>query len=884
MKNPLKLIIAIVFICWNAITVSAEISLTTTPAPFRAALGGQSATQNLQATRSCTWDIVGGGGTFIMLNNNGVQSELSIIFRPGTLQTGEITATLTINDDGDNRSYTLTGTIDNTLPLNKPVDVIMVVDVSGSMADGAACDAAPSGGSKMNYLKEKMKALYRAMHGAFRTNTSHRFGMVSFSSSANTLIPTTSFSMLSPNSVNNSIDALSASGATSMGAGLQQAVTNLGGITNPDPGRARVIILLTNGMQNTSPMVERSGGSIRIGSPANITISGSDLIVLPYGIFTPNGEYLDLLNRLAINIPTAWNFGTDPRICNATDDLQSAWIASASVTGSPKTVSFISGKMNGNTGAETFVVTENMDMLTFYVSSVGAHNYASLKVEKKNGATYQDITGLGTVSPALSSSSQHRVWSIVFPQASLPLSSGEYRLSFTSNQSNLYYDASAILDDRGLKQAFHAMPIVAAGETMYLGAQLLQANTPVSDSRVKAIIYGPKRALNTAFARKNVPAAFIQTSGPFSRKIAMDGGVRYDGYAKNISITHPSLPSFREEGDRMQIGEKKYLVLMEETNFEQVFEQEVLATVPLVHIGQGIYHGEFKGIKKTGLHRVRFEAEGEHPNIGPYKRFEERTPIVRFGTPDVKRSCLFEMYDRPSTIMMKPIDIVGNLLGPYQNEAFSIEVNGTKYGSEPKDYLDGRYVLRTWGIQPNDFVTISIHDRLFYRGAFKGIPRKPWFFSIHAGGALPLSGDLEDAFGAGPFGELRLGYRFRSPWGVQVKGAYHRFFKSAPGADYNLVNLNAGAVYRIWFASYTGFYLQGEASVGAYNQSNGDWQLGYNAGLGIQKPLGHFVNLTLDANVHQFGAQNPNSFVNLGLGLQFRFGPCRPMRSINDVP
>lgn len=818
---------------------------------------------------------------------NGV-TQVKLIYKPTSVAPAcpANIAQLTLVDPmgGPSITCTIRACIVSAIPTQWPISLAMVVDVSGSMNDPANCPAAPAS-TKIKVLKQKAKALYESLSTHFTSAGIHRFGLFSFSDNARTEMPMTLFTNGLAPTFNGYMDenaGLIAGGGTSMGAGLRAAVDSLGGV-GPVANQVRVIILLTNGMQNTSPMVNAAGNGIE----GVYSLVGTDILIIPYAIFTPNDAYMTTLHGLTALNGNTWGVTTTPFICDITEGMQQAWVGAATATQTPKTVGFRKGQLTGNTGTEIFQVKEEMDELTMYVSSAGTLNYTQLKIEQKVGSNFVDVTASGTITPALSTPSPHRIWR---KTAVLGIT-GEYRMTFTSNQPNAYYDASSIVDDRDLKQAFFATPVVAAGEPIYLGALLKQGNAPVTDATVKAYLYAPKKALHRSFAQKKVPARFISTRGAWQQRrnldnwfgketsfIFTDPKVRRDGYVKQISITHPTLPSFKEEGDRMKIGEKKYLVLLNETNFREVYEQELVATVPLVHEGNGVYRAQYNDTKKPGLYHVRIEAEGTHPQIGAYKRFEDKTPLVRFGTPDLRRSCLFILYDQPHLVMMRPVDIHGNVLGPNQVEAITVKIGN--YSVRLVDYLDGRYVFPA-DINTNQTLYISINDRLLYRGPLSGLPHKRWFIGAHGGLSTP-TGAAALTLKTGYYGGLTLGRQVYQNWYAQLKGGYYHW--TPVGTDHTLphamASVGIGAAYRQFFYAATGFYAQAEANVAAYKKIDGDWSTGLNMGASVIKPLSHFLYASLDFQYHQTGQTAPANFNTLGIGLHYRFGGCRPKAKV----
>jgi von Willebrand factor type A domain len=902
LKTPKALRITLLFFVGSIAPLLAQPLLMpdANPSRFETTVSGTTA-QSLQSTESCNWVLSTTVTGFSFTTPNTGTQNVTIAYTPpvgAPTCPADISVSLTLSNGNNNaadppRVYTLRGCVNPAPPTGLPVDVVMVVDVSGSMGDSDGCVSAPSL-SKIDYLKSKMGAMYSSMRTSFMSNPAHRFGLVTFSNTASTPVSLQSFSTTS--NIDAQINSMTAAGATSMGAGLVAAVNMLGGVA-PNSSRNRVILLLTNGMQNTSPMVERSGASTIINTtPTVTTLSGSDIKIIPYAIFTPDGTYMDLLNGLAaLNGSNAWGVTTAARICNIGENLQTNWINGGSLTGSPRQIAFRKGQIAGSNGTEEYTIKEQMDQLTLYVSSVGNVNYTGLKVEQKSGGgNYTDITALGTITPSLSTPAPYRVF--VLGGVSTV---GDYRLSFTANQPNVFYESSAIVDDRELKQDFFAMPVVAAGEPLFLGTSLRQSGVAVTDATVRAIIYAPKKRLNNNFAGQRVPSQFIEVTNPpwqkggFGREnpdnwfqkqstVLVGENAAFksrgkDGYIKRFAITHPTLPSFREEGSRMKNGEKKYIILMQETDFDKVYEREIVATIPLQHEGNGIYRAQYKGTQKAGLYHVRMEAEGTHPNIGAYKRFEEKTPVVRFGTPDKKRSQLFLLYQDPMILMMRPVDIEGNILGPHQESAIRIALsNGVAY--DLTDYLDGRYVSRLSvpaGTDPT--VTITIYERILYRGPLSGLNPLRWSFGAQ-GGLFSPAGDLANGWSPAVFGEARLGYRVYNQFSLVLKGGYQRLTTSVGAeAKADLTHVGLGAGWQEWFNVLNGVYAYGTIHGAAYRWQN-NWYGGWSIGTGLRKPLTHYLNVTLDAQRHQVNGAAPANFqfYTTGLGLELRFGRRRP--------
>lgn len=163
-------------------------------------------------------------------------------------------------------------------------DVMMVLDRSGSMSMDAG-----TGQSKMEEARDAASLFVQLI----RSSAGDRIGMVSFSTTAsspvdfglnlvnagtkNTLIGLPPFSA-------GIVGAINPAGSTTIGGGLEAAV---GQFPPPGPGISqRTILLMTDGLQNTFPMI----------ADADPFLGGCDLSVIGFGTESSlNGVLLDQL-------------------------------------------------------------------------------------------------------------------------------------------------------------------------------------------------------------------------------------------------------------------------------------------------------------------------------------------------------------------------------------------------------------------------------------------------------------------------------------------------------------------------------------------------------------------------------------------------------------
>jgi|GEM_PF-755709 len=141
---------------------------------------------------------------------------------------------------------------DLVAPVSPPtdVDVVAVFDRSGSMSLSA-----PDGGTKIESAREAAELFF----GLVRTTETHQAGLVSFSHTASTEHTLTLMdagartALIGPPLATSKVGGLSAGGTTTIGGGLQQAqqqINTHGGTNTPS------MLLLTDGLQNTAPMIE----------------------------------------------------------------------------------------------------------------------------------------------------------------------------------------------------------------------------------------------------------------------------------------------------------------------------------------------------------------------------------------------------------------------------------------------------------------------------------------------------------------------------------------------------------------------------------------------------------------------------------------------------
>lgn len=160
----------------------------------------------------------------------------------------------TVRSNGDGtytitlEAYTTGEVIDTTHTM--PVDVVLVLDQSGSMAD-------PFGSTtRQAAMKSAVNGFIDAVHEKYAPEADHRIALVTFGSNASTLRGWTSADDAGRNALRAAVNGLprSPSGATNVAAGMTQAAALMDGgygYTGPNTLRQQVVIVFTDGVPTT---------------------------------------------------------------------------------------------------------------------------------------------------------------------------------------------------------------------------------------------------------------------------------------------------------------------------------------------------------------------------------------------------------------------------------------------------------------------------------------------------------------------------------------------------------------------------------------------------------------------------------------------------------
>lgn len=203
----------------------------------------------------------------------------------------ELSKTVKANDDGTYtitmESYT-TGTVISSTKI-VPVDIVLVLDQSGSMAYDFNGNSTSNNRARRQYaMKEAVKTFIASVTEKYSAEADHRMAIVTFGSGASTLQDWTFVDAAGKDTLQRSINRLpdEPSGATNVAAGMSQAETLMGSgynYTGTNTPRQKVVIVFTDGVPTTERDFDTTVATNAIASAKQLKDSGAT--VYSVGIF-----------------------------------------------------------------------------------------------------------------------------------------------------------------------------------------------------------------------------------------------------------------------------------------------------------------------------------------------------------------------------------------------------------------------------------------------------------------------------------------------------------------------------------------------------------------------------------------------------------------------
>lgn len=275
---------------------------------------------------------------------------------PEGVDTEGVVTSKSVTDNG-NGTYTLrmesyvTGATTTTVVTNTtPVDIVLVLDQSGSMKYDFNGNTTTTNSARRQYaMKQAVNNFINAVSDKFDAESSdHRMAIVTFGSSASNLRGWTTVDSSGATSLHSAINALpdEPSGSTNVGAGMSNAVSLMGSgynYTGSNMVRQKVVIVFTDGVPTTASRFDVGVANTAL-VHAN-TLKNSGATIYSIGIFS--GANISQLFGTENN---GFDQGSDGSVGSHWSNYEGVFVGDVSTTDVPAGNRFLNYLSNNYTG------------------------------------------------------------------------------------------------------------------------------------------------------------------------------------------------------------------------------------------------------------------------------------------------------------------------------------------------------------------------------------------------------------------------------------------------------------------------------------------------------------------------------------------------------
>lgn len=566
-----------------------------------------------------------------------------------------------------------------------PLDVAIVLDKSGSMSE--LPPDAMAGATKAEILRSAMKTFVATWSEMDTTQPDDRIGVVFFSSTAasQTLAgadPPANFFLRrgtdAPgashdwNAIGTNIDTLAPSGSTSIGAGINAAMAQW----TSDPDSDLSILAVTDGKQNTAPLIEpTAGGFLTLtpvgGLPAELRQRFVPIRTIGFG--TPGAVDGALLTNIAFE--TA---GVSFISINATTMFDSLALTLVSILkGNTAALALRhNDTMTGPPSApQTALVDGSVKRAVFSVQWAPPRaNALELEVIRPDGTVALPDSASTTAQSSLQSFDMERAdggaWRVRVKRAP----------SFSNAQGTpVPYSLHVYFVERSLDFRLEVEPKrVRTGDTISVRVRASYDGKPLDKLPAGAIrvrVQRPQESLGTILHR-----ARTQDGGT-----ATSSGDAQTAYDRKLSRLGKGL-------------------------LERVVPRDV-ETITLVHDKRGLYTGSFNGTSVAGRYAFEAVLDWTDPRTGRLRREERLEAHVDIRPDPVATTVAVSKNVRGVVrVGVTPKDRFGNFLGPGYGPVVLAKLNGAgRLDAQPADRdQTGTYVFTVTGVPPGQTPDLDI--------------------------------------------------------------------------------------------------------------------------------------------------------------------------------
>ena len=731
------------------------------------------------------------------------------------------------------------------LKLGNPADVMLVLDLSGSMQDAACTGCQP----KLQVLKDAV-AIFLDLYAAVAI-PADRIGVTYFATNVSSYPIGGGLQSVITNSsaASTHVGNRQATGMTAMGGGLQTAINQL-----TDVNQQKSIVLFTDGMQNVNPMVMH----IDDGAPAFHLEINDEPGRPPSGV-TPTNPVtrLDAIPGIRVNTigvgatspfvqlltDIANESGGKSKLTTSPDDVLRQFFIENLINSlrgnSPQLLGYRRGQVTNKPAEEVFTSNNSLRSMVFNVSWRRGDSLA-VRIIKDS----VDITAAADMVAR----EFYNVLSFHVPieARGKPISAGGEWHVIISGRSALY-EAAAIADETLLEYDVSLGPPDAkVGDALIVQARVRADGGPVPDARVSATILAPRVGNGT----------FVSVSA------------------------NPAIPATFHPESAATPAQNKFLLLLLDRALRQKLEPAQY-NVTLASNGDGTYSTTFPGTYRDGSYTAILRIEGERAGIGPYRRTERVSRFVRFGQAEfgasgVRVSRVNQTPDgRQLLLRVRPRDRFGNYVGPDYADRISVALSSGTVGTDKSDLVDGSYTipLRV-PVDSDPKITIVVMGQQLFQGQLSELERPQSALSLHGGLTFPI-GSLKNSYDRGFGGTLDLERRVSERLSLAALFGYHRFDSSAttvsaPTPHLELYHVSGSLEATVVTAGPLA--LLADAGGGMYWFKPGMSKAGAHLGIGLEYAPSSSFALGVSARAHNVFTGGTNTrFVAIQAGGRVRF-------------
>jgi hypothetical protein len=570
-----------------------------------------------------------------------------------------------------------------------PFDLMLVLDKSGSMND--LPPGAISGATKAEILKSAITTFvseWREMDQATPDGAewSHdRIGNVFFAGTAvaqplagadppaNIFVQRGAAVPGPWAAVTNSVNSLTPGGSTSIGGGINEAMKQW----KLDPAHDLSILLVTDGMQNTAPLVSPTGSGFLGLTPVSglpQELRKRFIPIQTIGFGTPAAVDEDLLRNISVETSGVSYISVNA----ATLFTDLGWQLIALLKGNTASMALSQiGTMTGKgpSAPQPVLVDRSAQRLVFTVQWAPPLREAlNVEVFRPDGTA------------AVPDSAEKT------PQSSTKM--------FNIKSSDIGKWTVRVV--RGINNTPDAVPYVLSAMIRERHLDYLLSTTPGRPGTgdpitIRAVVDWDGKPL------KGLPAGAIRVR--VQRPAATIGTILHEARSTDKSTGTTTTPA----GDKLTPYDRKLAAAITRAELRRIVPTDV-ATIELKEEGRGIYSGTFDQTTVAGSYGFEAVLDWENDRTGHTRRVERIETLVHVKPdPDRTDVKVTRVDARTVTIAITPRDKSGNYLGPGYASLVQAKLRGEGRIAGPVDRdQSGTYVFTVAGLPANQAPDVMI--------------------------------------------------------------------------------------------------------------------------------------------------------------------------------